>query len=196
MDEGRLIGRRVLVVGASAGIGRVIGQRLVAAGAHVAFAFRRKDACQEAAEETGGKAIGLQCDVADEAQCLRLVADTVEGLGSLDDVVYSASAISLVGLEEANADWWRRNFETNVLGAAMIIKSALSHLKQSNGGSVVHLSSVSSIGPVWPGVGVYTSTKAALNWMVETRRSEPPKSASRGSSSARWPTRVRARSST
>jgi len=171
--EGRLIGRRVLVVGASAGIGRVIGQRLVAAGAQVAFASRRKEACQEAAEETGGKAIGLQCDVSDEAQCLRLVADTAEGLGGLDDVVYSAGAISLVALADADADWWRRTFETNVLGAAMVTKAALGHLKQSNG-SMVYLSSVSSIGPVWPGIGVYTSTKAALNRMVETWRSEHP----------------------
>jgi NAD(P)-dependent dehydrogenase (short-subunit alcohol dehydrogenase family) len=173
MYEGRLIGRRVLVVGASAGIGRVIGQRLCAAGAHVAFASRRKQACEEAAEEAGGKAIGLQCDVAEEAQCHQLVADTVEGLGGLDDVVYSAGAISLISLAEADADWWRRTFETNVLGAAMITKAALTHLRQSTG-SMVYLSSISSIGPVWPGIGVYTSTKAALNRMVETWRSEHP----------------------
>ena len=42
MSEDRMVGRRVLVIGASAGIGRVIGQRLCAAGAHVAFASRRK----------------------------------------------------------------------------------------------------------------------------------------------------------
>lgn len=173
MYEGRLVGRRVLVVGASAGIGRVIGQRLSAAGAHVAFASRRKQVCEEAAAEAGGKAIGLQCDAAEEDQCHRLVADTVEGLGGLDDVVYSAGAISLVALAEADAAWWRRTFETNVLGAAMITKAALAQLKQSTG-SMVYLSSVSSIGPVWPGIGVYTSTKAALNRMVETWRSEHP----------------------
>ena len=63
MSEDGLVGRRVLVMGASAGIGRCIGQRLCAAGAHVAFASRRKDACEEAAKEAGGTAIGLSCYV-------------------------------------------------------------------------------------------------------------------------------------
>jgi NAD(P)-dependent dehydrogenase (short-subunit alcohol dehydrogenase family) len=173
MNDSRLDGRRVLVVGASAGIGRVIGQRLCAAGAHVAFAARRGDVCEQAAEESNGVAIGLSCDVTDEAQCTRLIRDTVDGLGGLDDVVYSTGAISVVALAEADAEWWRRTFETNVMGASLITRAALPHLMQSTG-SVVYLSSVSSIGPVWPGIGVYTATKAALNRMVETWRSEHP----------------------
>ena len=103
----------------------------------------------------------------------RVVADTVAGLGGLDDVVYSTGAISIVALAEATTEWWRRTFETNVMGAALITKAALPHLRQSTG-SVIYLSSVSSIGPVWPGIGVYTATKAALNRMVETWRSEHP----------------------
>jgi NAD(P)-dependent dehydrogenase (short-subunit alcohol dehydrogenase family) len=173
MEESRLAGRRVLVVGASAGIGRVIGQRLCAAGAHVAFAARRGEICKQAAAESDGVAVGLACDVTDEAQCAQLIEDTVAGLGGLDDVVYSTGAISIVALADADADWWRRTFETNVMGASLITRAALPHLTQSTG-SVVYLSSVSSIGAVWPGIGVYTATKAALNRMVETWRSEHP----------------------
>jgi len=168
-----LEGRRILVVGASAGIGRVIGLRLSGAGARVAFASRRKDVCEEVAGQAGGGAIGLGCDVTDEAQCAQLIEDTVAGLGGLDDVVYSTGAITLVPLANADADWWRRTFETNVMGASLITRAALPHLQASTG-SVVYLSSVSSIGPVWPGIGVYTATKAALNRMVETWRSEHP----------------------
>jgi len=58
MNEVRLVRRRVLVVGSSAGIGRVIGQRLCQAGAHVAFAVRRKDLCEEATKEAAGTAVG------------------------------------------------------------------------------------------------------------------------------------------
>ena len=94
-------------------------------------------------------------------------------MGGLDDVVYSTGAISIIALAEANTEWWRRTFETNVMGAALITKAALPHLQQSTG-SVIYLSSVSSIGAVWPGIGVYTATKAALNRMVETWRSEHP----------------------
>lgn len=173
MTEGRLAGRRVLVVGASAGIGRVIGTRLSAAGAHVAFAARRKEMCEEAAKDAGDHAIGLGCDVTDEAQCAQLVTDAVERLGGVDDLVYSTGAISLIALADADAEWWRRTFETNVMGAALVTKHALPHLQRSTG-SAVYLSSVSSLWGAWPGIGVYTSTKAALNRMVETWRSEHP----------------------
>jgi NAD(P)-dependent dehydrogenase (short-subunit alcohol dehydrogenase family) len=172
-NESSLNGRRVLVVGASAGIGRVIGETLCAEGAHVAFASRRKDVCEAAAKEAGGTAIGLECDVTDEAQCQRVVDEAVEGLGGLDDVVYTAGAISLVALAEADAGWWRRTFETNVMGAALVTRAALPHLQRSRG-SVVYLSSVASVGAVWPGLGVYMSTKAALNRMIETWRTEHP----------------------
>jgi NAD(P)-dependent dehydrogenase (short-subunit alcohol dehydrogenase family) len=173
MSEDRLVGRRVLVMGASAGIGRVIGQRLCAAGAHVAFVSRRKDACEEAAKEADGTAVGLCCDVTDETQCHDVVAAAVESLGGLDDVVYSTGAISLVALDAADTEWWRRTFETNVMGAALLTKYALPHVKQVLG-SMIYLSSVASIGPAWPGLGVYMSTKAALNRMVETWRVEHP----------------------
>jgi NAD(P)-dependent dehydrogenase (short-subunit alcohol dehydrogenase family) len=172
-DTDRLAGRRVLVVGASSGIGRVIGDTLCAAGAHVAYSARRLEMCQEAATESGGTAIGVGCDVTDEEQCQRVVAETVAGLGGLDDLVYSAGAISLVALATADAGWWRRTFETNVMGAALVTKAALPHLQESTG-TAVYLSSVSSVGAVWPGIGVYTSTKAALNRMIETWRSEHP----------------------
>jgi NAD(P)-dependent dehydrogenase (short-subunit alcohol dehydrogenase family) len=173
MSEDRLVGRRVLVMGASAGIGRVVGQRLCAGGAHVAFASRRKAVCEEIAKEAEGTAVGLSCDVTDESQCRLVVEAAVEHLGGLDDVVFSTGAISLVALDVADAEWWRRTFETNVMGAALVTKYALPHVKQGPG-SVIYLSSVSSIGPAWPGIGVYTATKAALNRMVETWRVEHP----------------------
>ena len=172
-ETDRIVGRRVLIVGASTGIGRVIGETLCAGGAHVAFAARRGEVCEEAAKGAGGTAIGLACDVRDEAQCQRVVDEAVEGLGGLDDVVYSAGAISLVALAQADAEWWRRTFEINVMGAALVTRAALPHLQQSTG-TMVYLSSVSSTGAPWPGVGVYTSTKAALNRMIESWRSEHP----------------------
>jgi NAD(P)-dependent dehydrogenase (short-subunit alcohol dehydrogenase family) len=173
MAGDRLVGRRVLVMGASAGIGRVVGQHLCRAGAHVAFSARRKDVCDEAAGEVGGRAVGLACDVTDEEQCRRVVEGAVAELGGLDDVVFSTGAISLVALDSADANWWRTTFETNVMGAALLTRYALPHVKQGPG-SFVYLTSVASIGPVWPGLGVYTATKAALNRMVETWRVEHP----------------------
>jgi NAD(P)-dependent dehydrogenase (short-subunit alcohol dehydrogenase family) len=168
-----LEGRRILVAGASVGIGRVVGQYLCGEGAHVAFAARRGALCEEVASEVQGTAIGITCDVTDESKCEQAMAETAARLGGLDDVVYAAGLISIVALAQADADSWRRTLEINVMGAALVTKAALPYLQRS-GGTSVYLSSVSSAGAPWPGIGVYTASKAALNRMIETWRSEHP----------------------
>ena len=173
MSTERLVGRRILLIGGSAGIGPVVGKALCAAGAHVAFAARRHLLCEQVAKEVDGIAIGLGCDVTDESQCDRVVAEAVEGLGGLDDLVYSTGLISIVALADAGADFWRRTLETNVVGASLVTRAALPHVQRS-GGTAVYLSSVSSQGGPWPGLGLYTASKAALNRMIETWRSEHP----------------------
>lgn len=173
MGSERLVGRRVLLIGGSAGIGRVVGRVLCAAGARVAFAARRGELCEEAAKEADGTAIGLGCDVTDEAQCQRVVEEAVEGLGGVDDLVYSTGLISLIALADADAGAWRRVLETNVVGASLVTRAVLPHLRRSRG-TAVYLSSVSSRGGPWPGLGLYTSSKAALDRMIETWRSEHP----------------------
>jgi NAD(P)-dependent dehydrogenase (short-subunit alcohol dehydrogenase family) len=168
-----LDGRRVLVLGASSGLGRIVGLHLCEQGAHVAFAARRGGLCEEAAKEASGTAVGLACDVTDADACRRVVDQAVERLGRLDDVVYATGLTSMVAMADADAELWRRSFDTNVIGASLVTRAALPHL-QDGGGTVVFLSSVSSYTGPWPGIGVYTSTKAALNRMIETWRSEHP----------------------
>jgi len=169
----RLAGRRILLIGGSAGIGPVVGKALCAEGAFVAFAARRRHLCEAAAKEARGTAIGLSCDVTDEAQCHAAVEEAAERLEGLDDLVYSTGLISIVALADADAGIWRRTLETNVMGASLVTRAALPHLKRS-GGTAVYLSSVSSQGGPWPGLGVYTASKVALNRMIETWRAEHP----------------------
>jgi len=165
--------RRILLIGGSSGIGPVIGQALCGEGAHVAFAARRVELCEEHAANAPGTAIGVGCDVSDPEQCERVVAETVERLGGLDDIVYAAGLIAMVALADADADWWRDAFATNVMGPALITRAALPHLQRSKG-TAVYISSVSAHTHLWPGIGVYTTTKAALNKLVDNWRLEHP----------------------
>jgi NAD(P)-dependent dehydrogenase (short-subunit alcohol dehydrogenase family) len=175
VDAGTLSlkGRRILVVGASTGIGRVVAHLLSEEGARVAFAARRVELCRKEARQAVTEAIALRCDVSDPDLCEAVVRETAEQLGGLDDVVYCAGFIALVALADADATWWRRAFDTNVMGASLVTRAALPYLQRSQG-TVSYLSSVSSHTGPWPGIGVYTSTKAALNRMIETWRSEHP----------------------
>src|SRR5687768_3681854 len=123
-----LEGSRVLVVGASSGIGRVLGLQAAAAGASVAFAARRRELVDSAAAEAGGGSVGLVCDVRDEASCAAVVADAVAALGGIDAVVYATAIDVLVRIADAPASVWADTFATNVFGAGLITAAALPHL--------------------------------------------------------------------
>lgn len=165
-------GSRVLIVGASSGIGRSIGLQLAAAGASVAFAARRRELVDAAAKEAGGAAVGLTCDVRDGASCRGVVADAVAAFGGLDAVVYSTAIDILVRLADASAAQWADTFATNVGGAGLVTAAALPHLRASNGRAV--FISASSVDRPLPGMGVYAASKAALETMVRGWQAEHP----------------------
>jgi NAD(P)-dependent dehydrogenase (short-subunit alcohol dehydrogenase family) len=172
MTSNLLAGSRILVVGASSGIGRVLGLQAAAAGASVAFAARRRELVESAATEAGGGAIGLVCDVRDEASCAEVVDATVTALGGIDAVVYSTAVDLLTRIETADADLWRATFETNVFGAALVTSAALPHLRAAKGRALYI--SASSVDRPLPGMGVYASSKAALETMVRAWQAEHP----------------------
>ena len=86
---GELDGRRVLVVGASSGVGRATGLGAAARGARVAFAARREEALSDAVAAAGEGCVALTCDVRQPDECEQVVRQAVDKLGGLDGVVYA-----------------------------------------------------------------------------------------------------------
>lgn len=165
-------GSRVLIVGASSGIGRTLGLQATAAGASVAFAARRRELVDSAAAEAGGGSVGLVCDVRDETSCAAVVADAVAALGGIDAVVYATAIDVLVRITDAPASVWADTFATNVFGAGLVTAAALPHLRASKGRAVYV--SASSVDRPLPGMGVYAASKAALETMVRAWQAEHP----------------------
>jgi len=165
---------RTVVVGASSGLGRCIGVGLAQRGAHVALMARRRGRLDDAAKEAGPGTLVVECDVTDEGSCKAAVAEAAEGLGGIDALVYAPGIGPLVKLVDTDADTWRRVFETNVTGAALVTAAAIPHLTES-AGAAIYLSSVSaSQTPPWPGLGAYAVSKAALDKLVDAWRAEHP----------------------
>jgi NAD(P)-dependent dehydrogenase (short-subunit alcohol dehydrogenase family) len=165
---------RVVVVGASSGLGRCVGVGLAQRGAQVALMARRREPLVDAAKEAGSGTLAITCDVTDAASCADAIAEAAGGLGGIDGVVYSAGIGPLSRIEEVDAATWQRVFATNVIGASVVTAAALPHLAQS-GGTAVYFSSVSaSQTPPWPGLGAYAVSKAALDKLVEAWRAEHP----------------------
>jgi NAD(P)-dependent dehydrogenase (short-subunit alcohol dehydrogenase family) len=165
---------RVVVVGASSGLGRCIGTALAQGGAQVALLARRRDRLVDAAKEAGPGTLAIECDATDAASCASAVEEAAAGLGGIDGLVYAPGVGPLVRLRDMDADQWRATFDVNVLGAALMTAAALPHLAAASG-TAVFLSSVSaSQTPPWPGLGAYAVTKAALDKLVDAWRAEHP----------------------
>jgi NAD(P)-dependent dehydrogenase (short-subunit alcohol dehydrogenase family) len=165
---------RTVVVGASSGLGRCIGIGLARRGAHVALLARRRDMLDDAAKEAGGDTLAIACDVTDEPSCRAAIAEASAGLGGIDALVYAPAIGVLARLADTDADMWRRTFDTNVTGAAIVTRAAIRDLTAS-AGTAAYLSSVSaSLTAPWPGLGAYLVSKAALDKLVDAWRSEHP----------------------
>jgi len=165
---------RTVVVGASSGLGRCIGIGLAKRGSQIALLARRIERLQDAAKEAGPGTIALACDVTSTESCQSAIAEAASQLGGIDALVYTPAIGPLQALVDTDAETWRRVFDTNVIGAALVTTAAIPHLTATNG-VAVYLSSVSaSLTPPWPGLGSYAVSKAALDKLVEAWRAEHP----------------------
>ena len=165
---------KVVVVGASSGLGRCIAVGLGQRGARVALMARRKDRLADAAAEAGPDSVAVPCDVTDESSCRQAVGDAADAMGGIDGLVYATGIGPLVRMVDTDASIWRRTLDTNVIGASLITAAALPHLEASRG-TAAYLSSISASHTApWPGLGAYAVSKAALDKLVEAWRAEHP----------------------
>lgn len=158
-----LSGQRLLVVGASSGIGAAIARLAAAGGALVAATARRADRLADLAATSPGM-VALPADVTDEAAVHAAVSGAVDALGGLDAVVYAAAASPLLPMAQATQADWRAALDTNLVGAALTATAAAPHLLAS-GGRFVALSSKSVRAP-FPDLGLYATSKAALDGLL------------------------------
>lgn len=195
---GTLAGRRVLVVGASAGIGRAFAVHAVRAGADAVLVARRAEVLKEVVAEAGG-GHPIAADVCDETRQPDLVADVVTRLarvsagraagaatatparsggggagaplGAIDLVVHCAGAAPLALLVDSGSDDWRRTMEINVVAVNQLIKLLLPHVAPA--GVVAVLTSEAAARP-WTGMVPYAASKAALEAALKGWRLEHP----------------------
>lgn len=169
---GRLEGRRVLVVGATSGIGLATAREIAKEGGHVALSARRVDLLAAEVAKLGPEHAAVPCDVRDPEACERAVARAVESIGGLTDFVYTAGSATLSNVAEATNEQWRQAFEVNVVGPSLLTSAALPHLAK-NRGRALYVSTVASEDrPPRRGLALYSATKSALNRVIESWQEE------------------------
>jgi NAD(P)-dependent dehydrogenase (short-subunit alcohol dehydrogenase family) len=163
-----LAGRRVLITGASRGIGAALAQRLHERGAQVALAGLEADLLEQVA--TSCDAPWWHCDVSNRAHVEEAVDGAVAALGGLDVVVANAGIAAQLPLIGGDPDIFERTIRVNVLGAYYTVRAAGPHVSHPNGYALVVSSLGGAIHP--PLMGAYGASKAAVEALGNTLRAE------------------------
>ncbi len=166
----KIDGAVCIVTGASSGIGAATARLLSGRGARVVLAARRAERLQALAAELPGS-LALATDVTVPGQIERLVSRTVERYGRVDVLVNNAGQGLHVPLEELDPVDLRAVFELNVIAPLVGMQAVLPVMRAASGGAIVNVSSATSL-RVFPGLGGYAATKAALNMLSQVARVE------------------------
>lgn len=165
--------RRVVVTGASSGIGAATVRRFAELGWQTVAVARREDRLRALAAETGAHSI--VCDVTDETQVARLAAEVAETGGATGLVNNAGGALGTESVEHAVNDDWRRMFEVNVIGLRTVTAALLPVLRdgarRSGSASILNLTSTAGH-DAYPGGGGYNAAKYAAHAVTNVLRLE------------------------
>jgi 3-oxoacyl-[acyl-carrier protein] reductase len=155
--------RVAVVTGGSRGIGRAVAERLAADGQDVVVAYASNhdeaNATVAAIEKSGGKAVAVQADVADEAAVAALFDAAEQRFGGVDVVVNAAGIMILEPVAQLDLEHLDRMYRTNIRGTFVVAREAANRVR--SGGAIVTFStSVTRLNQ--PTYSAYAASKAAV----------------------------------
>jgi len=166
--------KRIIITGASAGIGRAIALEYARRGARLVLAARREaelEATAQAARAIGADARIIAVDVTDEDAASRIVALADSAFGGFDTVIMNAGIGFPTFAATFRAGDAERVMAVNYSSAVRMIEVALPRMLDARSGQLVAITSLASFRGM-PGSGAYNASKAALTVMMESLRTE------------------------
>jgi 3-hydroxybutyrate dehydrogenase len=140
-------GKVAIVTGAASGIGKEIAHHFAREGAHVAIADLNMAAAEKAAgelESARGAAMGIEMDVANEAQVQRGVDEVAKKFGRIDILVSNAGIQIVKPVHEFPFADWKRMLAIHLDGAFLTTRACLKYMYAQKSGSIVYIGSVHS----------------------------------------------------
>ncbi len=165
----QLVGKVALVTGGSRGIGAAIARRLAREGADVALTYASSP--QRAAEVVGEiealgrRGLAIAADNRDAASVEAAVGKTIEAFGGLDILVNNAGIFLVARIEELSVGDFDETVAVNLRAAFVAARAAAP--KMGEGGRIVSIGSNLAIRAPWPGLSLYSMSKAALVGMTK-----------------------------
>lgn len=167
----RLDQKIAVITGAASGIGRGIAETFAQTGASVVVADLNLEAAEATAKvivESGGQAHAMAVDVSQEADVIALFEGVVARFGRLDILVNNAAIFPKKPFLEVDSAFWDSLQAVNLRGTFLCLREAIRHMKAGGGGSIVNISSVSSMQAVVHHNGTYNASKAGVNSLTRT----------------------------
>ena len=162
-------GRVIVVTGSSSGIGEAIAHRFSGLGATVVVnSSSSVEAGAAVAAALPGESAYIQADISDQDQAHHLIDATVDRYGKIDVLINNAGWTTVVPhdrLDDLTDEIFRKTFEVNVFGTWWLTKRAIPHLRRSDDGNIVNITSIAGVRPVGSSMA-YSMAKAALNQMT------------------------------
>jgi uncharacterized protein len=164
-----LRGRRVLITGASRGIGEALARRFADSRATVALVARSAPVIAGLAAELGGTS--HPADLADPAQVATLVHRVEDEAGPVDVLVNNAALGVPAAITALTADDVRQTFQVNLVTPVELTRQVVPRMLHRGRGHVVNVSSLSGVGP-FPGFATYAASKAGLTHFTAVLRAD------------------------
>jgi NAD(P)-dependent dehydrogenase (short-subunit alcohol dehydrogenase family) len=159
-----LAGKVAIVTGASSGVGVAFAHALAEAGADIALGARRADRLKETLatvrDATGCRGIAVRTDVADPADCQRLVDTTTDEFGQVDILVNNAGIGTAVPATRETPEQFRAVLDVNLNGCYWMAQACGRVMKP--GSSIINISSALGITTAGLPQAAYTASKAGL----------------------------------
>jgi 3-oxoacyl-[acyl-carrier protein] reductase len=173
-------GKAAIVTGGGTGVGRETALLLAKKGCQVAINYSRSKAEAEATgrdiEAAGGGALVLQADVADDAACRRLVAETLNRFGRLDILVNNAGTTHFIphrNLDAVTTEAWQHILAVNLIGPFQLARAAKESLTAAHG-QIVNVASTAGVNATGSSIPYCASKAALINMTMSLARVMAP----------------------
>jgi len=169
-------GKCVLITGASSGLGRALVEELTVCGVHFGLLSRRFEALEELAGrlKNSGSTFWLKkCDVQNRNQVYTAIREFQQHAGRIDVVWVNSGISAESSLEQWDWDRVEAVIDTNLKGAIYTIRACLEVMAPRHCGSIVAIGSATAMRGM-PTRGIYSMTKVALEWLMESLAAELP----------------------
>jgi short-subunit dehydrogenase len=169
-----LDGKRILLTGATGGIGELIAQKLAKKGAILCLVGRNAEkltVLQANIHAAGGKVHLIKADISQKNIAANVIAEAQQKLGDIDILINNAGVLDFIALQNQSDERIAEIIQTNVTALIQLTKNALPNLQKNNAGHFVFIGSIfGSLG--FPHFATYCASKFAVHGFSQSLRRE------------------------